>query len=88
MSWVRGNPQSNKSMLQKKWIIMFVCQVGPTAVKAFHEVLVRLQLRCAEENECLFRELLLRLVYQLSTDRYTGYLSRFVLFISFNPRKI
>ena len=49
-------------------MLIFLPQVGPTAVKAFRDVLVRLQLRCAEENEFLFRELLLKLVYQLSTD--------------------
>ncbi len=45
-------------------------QIGPTAVKAFHDFLVRLQAKCADDNEHHLKELLLKLVYQLATDRY------------------
>ena len=44
-------------------------QVGPTATKAFYEFLVRLQLRCAEANENHLKELMLKLVYTLTSER-------------------
>ncbi|XP_013417535.1 baculoviral IAP repeat-containing protein 6 [Lingula anatina] len=44
-------------------------QVGPFATKMFHEFLVRLQLRTAEDNEKHLKELMLKLVYMLTTER-------------------
>ena len=47
----------------------FFVQVGPTAVRAFQELLSRLQLRCAEENKKHLKELMLKLVYTLAAER-------------------
>ncbi|ELT93547.1 hypothetical protein CAPTEDRAFT_223860 [Capitella teleta] len=44
-------------------------QIGPTAVKAFHDFLQRLHIRCAEDNESHLKEMLLKLVYSLTSDR-------------------
>lgn len=48
---------------------MCILQVGPTATRAFQELVVRLQLRCAEDNENHLKELLLKLVYTLAAER-------------------
>ncbi|XP_064622207.1 baculoviral IAP repeat-containing protein 6-like isoform X2 [Lineus longissimus] len=44
-------------------------QVGPTATRAFNEFLMRLQVRCADDNENHLKELLLKLVYTLTVER-------------------
>ncbi len=50
---------------------VFLClwQVGPTGARAFHEFLVRLQLRCVNDDHNHLKELLLKLVYTLAAER-------------------
>jgi hypothetical protein len=43
-------------------------QVGPAVVQAFHNFLVRLQLRCTDDAENHLKQLLLRLVSTLSSE--------------------
>ena len=47
----------------------FLAQVGPTGARAFHEFLVRLQLRCTNDDHNHLKELLLKLVYTLAAER-------------------
>jgi len=45
-------------------------QIGPAVVQSFHDLVIRLQMRCTGDAENQLIELLLRLVHSLSADRY------------------
>ncbi len=55
-------------------VLRLTLQVGPTGAKAFHEFLVRLQLRCTNDDHNHLKELLLKLVYTLAAERFVSVL--------------
>jgi len=51
-------------------IFMPIClQIGPAVVQSFHDLIIRLQMRCTGETENQLIELLLRLVETLAAER-------------------
>jgi len=44
-------------------------QIGPAVVQSFHDLIIRLQMRCTGDTENHLVELLLRLIQNLSAER-------------------